>query len=182
MKRKTVFFVVLCILALAGIAWAAAGDSLLRTRYGITSTVAEINYSDGVTSNIQTQLDAKSTSALADTKIFVGSAAGLATAQTMSGDATIANSGAVSLVANGVAQPELDYAVKDIYIDAAASSGTATVESGAIILGAYGIANIDDIGAEMINSVSISGTTLTLVVNGVVAGDSTHYGVAVLNP
>ena len=108
MKRFTgiVVLTVLIALAVAGLAWSAAGDSLLKTRYDITATVAEINkmdgvtattaelnYTDGVTSAIQTQLDALSAgtgTTLADTKILIGNSAGTSTPQslTMTGPVT----------------------------------------------------------------------------------------------
>lgn len=44
------------------------------TNLGITATATELNYSDGVTSNVQTQLDAKATTgkAIAMSMIFGG--------------------------------------------------------------------------------------------------------------
>ena len=44
------------------------------TNLGITATAAELNYSDGVTSNVQTQLDTKATTgkAIAMSMIFGG--------------------------------------------------------------------------------------------------------------
>ena len=44
------------------------------TNLGITATATELNYNDGVTSNVQTQLDAKATTgkAIAMSMIFGG--------------------------------------------------------------------------------------------------------------
>lgn len=104
MKRFTgiVVLTVLIALVVATLVWAAAGDSLLKFRYDIDSTVAELNYSQDLSSNIQDQLDAISGGAattLADTKIFVGQSTGLSAAKTFSltGDVVVsglANSGA----------------------------------------------------------------------------------------
>ena len=87
-----VILMVLMALVVAPFAWGAAGDSLLKTRYditatvaeintldGVTATVAELNFTDGVTSALQTQLDAITAgtgTTLADTKIFIGNSAG----------------------------------------------------------------------------------------------------------
>lgn len=89
--------------------------SLLKNRYGITSTpeeinildgatltVTELNYVDGVTSAIQTQLDAKTTSTLADTKVFIGNSGSLAVAQSLSGLFTITNAGVATMAVNQV--------------------------------------------------------------------------------
>lgn len=67
----------------------------------------ELGYVAGVTSAIQTQLNAKLTNVLADAKIFVGSAGNLAVAQSMSGDATIDNAGALTIAALAVTSGKL---------------------------------------------------------------------------
>lgn len=63
-------------------------------------TPTQLGYVDA-TSSIQTQLDTKMSNALADGKIFVGSAGGVATAQTVSGDITLSNAG-VGAISTGV--------------------------------------------------------------------------------
>ena len=62
-----------------------------------STTVTELGYVHGVTSSIQTQLNAKATSTLASGDIFVGNVSNVATAVAMSGDATLANTGALTL-------------------------------------------------------------------------------------
>ncbi|MCO5251236.1 MAG: hypothetical protein M9949_07420 [Candidatus Kapabacteria bacterium] len=57
----------------------------------------EFQFLNGVTSNIQTQLDAKMTNALTNTNIFVGDASNVATGVAMSGDATISNAGVLTI-------------------------------------------------------------------------------------
>jgi uncharacterized protein YifE (UPF0438 family) len=57
----------------------------------------EFQYLDGATSNIQTQLNAKMTNALTNTNIFVGDASNVATGVAMSGDATISNTGVLTI-------------------------------------------------------------------------------------
>jgi hypothetical protein len=68
-----------------------------------TTTAAELNYVSGVTSSIQTQLGAKLGTALANGNIFVGNGSGVATAVALSGDATLINSGAITLKNTGTA-------------------------------------------------------------------------------
>jgi len=70
-----------------------------------------------------------------------------------------------------------------IDIATSASSGTATVEAGSIIMGApIPWANISDIGVDMANRAWVSGTTLTISTNGTVAGLLIQYKVVVLRP
>jgi hypothetical protein len=66
------------------------------------TTAQEIEYVNGVTSAIQTQLDAKQTTTLADTNILVGNAGNLAAAVAMSADATMANTGALTIANSAV--------------------------------------------------------------------------------
>jgi hypothetical protein len=74
------------------------GDSNMRGRYGTLSTtpIDDLNKLNGISSNVQDQLDAKTTSSLADTKIFIGNSGGTANAQTVSGLATISNAGVLT--------------------------------------------------------------------------------------
>ncbi|MCK5235574.1 MAG: hypothetical protein KAR06_01200 [Deltaproteobacteria bacterium] len=57
---------------------------------------------------------------------------------------------------------DLNYTVNLVNVAASAASTTETVTSGAVILGYYPVANIT---TEIVNSISISSTTLTLVLN-----------------
>jgi len=77
-----------------------ANDVLVN---GVTLSAAELSYVDGVTSALQTQLDAKATSTLANGSIFVGNVSNVATAVTMSGDVTLTNAGAATIGADKVA-------------------------------------------------------------------------------
>lgn len=58
---------------------------------------AEYQRLDGVTSPIQTQLNAKLTSTLSDTKIFIGNGSNLAVEQSVSGDITITDTGVTTI-------------------------------------------------------------------------------------
>ncbi len=90
---------------------------------GITASAIELNYTDGVTSAIQTQLDGKLGTSLTSARIFVGNGSNVATGVAMSGDATLANTGAIT------AQPAL-----------ITGKSSATVASGDLVL----IADIND--------------------------------------
>lgn len=74
----------------------ASGIDAVKLANGSVSNT-EFQYLDGVTSAIQTQLDAKLAKALTDAHIFVGNASNIATDVAMSGEASIANTGAVTL-------------------------------------------------------------------------------------
>lgn len=71
-------------------------NSLMRFRYGITSTPRELNHSDGVTSALQTQLDAivaGTGTTLADTQMFIGQSTGISAPKAISGDSSVTNAG-----------------------------------------------------------------------------------------
>ena len=72
----------------------------------VTPTHTELNYVDGVTSNIQTQLDAITT--LADGKIYVGNGSNVATEVTPSGDVTMSNAGVTAIGAAKVTKTMLN--------------------------------------------------------------------------
>lgn len=77
-----------------------------------SSTVSdtEVGYLDGVTSSIQTQLNSKASSTLANSAIFVGNAASIATAVAMSGDATISNLGLLTITDGAVTNAKVNAA------------------------------------------------------------------------
>lgn len=147
-------------------------NSDLRFRYGITATPRELNYTDGVTSALQTQLDAKSTSTLANTKVFIGSAGGLAVAQSIGTGHSLTAAGALTHIGNTVSSADIlngtitasdmNRTVYVVNVASGVASTTETVTSGALIDGYWPIANIS---SEIVNGISISGTTLTLVLN-----------------
>jgi hypothetical protein len=78
------------------------GDLLFFNRYFTTSRtpIGDIDSLNGISSNVQDQLDAKTSTSLADTKAWVGNSAGLAVAQNISlvNDivGTMDNSGAIN--------------------------------------------------------------------------------------
>jgi hypothetical protein len=79
----------------------ATGVDAIKIADGsVTNT--EFQYLGGVTSDIQTQLDAKLTTTLPSGQIFVGSAGNLAVAQPLSGDATLVASGAITIANSAI--------------------------------------------------------------------------------
>lgn len=79
----------------------SAGGVLIADETGevdvSATTAAELLFVSGVTSAIQTQIDSKLTTSLTDANIFVGDVINIATGVAMSGEATIVNTGAVTL-------------------------------------------------------------------------------------
>ena len=67
-----------------------------------TTTATELGYVNGVTGAIQTQLDAKQSTTLADGKFLVGNGSNVATAVTLTGDVTSTNAGVTAIGANKV--------------------------------------------------------------------------------
>jgi len=68
---------------------------------------AEFQRLDGVTSAIQTQLDGKISTTLADGKILVGNVSNIATAVTAAGDVTISNAGATAITADVIVNADV---------------------------------------------------------------------------
>ena len=67
-----------------------------------TVTNAELQYINTLSSNAQTQLDAKQSTTLASAKLLVGNGSNVATAQTVTGDIAIDNAGATTIQAGAV--------------------------------------------------------------------------------
>jgi hypothetical protein len=115
-----------------------------------------------------------------DAQMFIYNATEAWGPKTISGDITITNAGVASVGANKIGLAEMNVTNVNVPIVASATSGTATVTSGAInIGGAYAFANVD---AEVANITSISGTTLTVTLNAAAAGDSVIFRVSILEP
>ena len=71
-----------------------------------TVSTTELGYLDGVTSNIQTQLDTITT--LADGTIYVGNASNVATEVTPSGDVTMSNAGVTAISAGVIVNADIN--------------------------------------------------------------------------
>ena len=65
-------------------------------------SLTEVAFVKGVTSSIQTQLGGKLTSTLTSANIFVGNGSNVATGVALSGDATISNTGSLTIANNAV--------------------------------------------------------------------------------
>lgn len=153
--------------------------------------------------------DIASTITLADTQLIVGQSTGLGAAKTMTGDVTITNAlvatiganaitsakildnsvssadilngtiAATDIGANAVGSSELNVSTVEVFVAVGAASGTATVTSGATILGFYPFANIND---EVANIVGISSTTLTLTIDANATEVVPVWKVVILEP
>jgi len=95
------------------------------------------------------------------------------TATTVAKDAV----GAEEIKANAVKQSELDYEEVSVTVAAGATSGTATVTEGAIVLGYYPAGNQD----QFVDNISISATTLTLTLAAAATADNI-FKVVLLKP
>jgi len=67
----------------------------------------EFQYISTLTSNAQTQLNAKQSTTLTDGNILVGNGSNVATSVTMSGAATLSNAGVLALAANGITSDKI---------------------------------------------------------------------------
>lgn len=76
---------------------------------------------------------------------------------------------ASEIAAEAVRQSELAYETADVTVSAAATSGTATVTNGSIILGYYPTGNQD----QLVDNISVSGTTLTITLAAAATADNT---------
>jgi len=101
-----------------------------------STTATELGYVHGVTSAIQTQLNAKLSTTLADTNIWIGNGSNVATAQTISGDATLADTGALTLAT--VNSNVGSFTISSITVNAkgliTAASSASTTGSGSVVL------------------------------------------------
>lgn len=75
-----------------------------------TTTATEISYVNGVTSAIQTQLNAKQSSSLTSAHIFVGNVSNVATDVAVSGDVTLTNTGNFQIAAGVIVNADINSA------------------------------------------------------------------------
>ncbi len=113
----------------------AAGIDAAKIGAGIVDNT-EFGYLNGVTSSIQTQLDAKLSSSLASAQIFVGNASNVATAQAVSGDASLNNAGVLTIANNAITTAKLanDSVDKDKIAADVAGAGLAQNVDGSLEL------------------------------------------------
>jgi hypothetical protein len=88
-----------------------------------TTTATEIGYVNGVTSAIQTQLNAKIGTTLTSAQILVGNGSNVATAVAMSGNVAIDNTGATTIQALAVTNAMLAGSIADSKLDTISTAG-----------------------------------------------------------
>lgn len=74
----------------------------------LTASATELNYTYGVTSSIQTQLNARLTTSLTSANIIVGNVSNVATAVAMTGDIGITNGGVTSIQAGVIVNADIN--------------------------------------------------------------------------
>ncbi len=151
-----------------------------------TLTGTTLTYTTGNFTNFTAPLAVATTDLAADSvttaKILNATiaTADIATAAITTGLILNATVGTIDLAARAVTAAKAATTVETITITNGNSSGTATVTSGALIIGFYPWANVTGFG-DIVNKISISSTTMTLTVNGTTSSD-TLYKVVTLEP
>lgn len=123
-----------------------ANRALISDASGIpthsTTTNTELGYVSGVTSAIQTQLNAKQSTTLTDSHILVGNASNVATDVAVSGDLTLANTGAFTIANLAVTNAKIANSTIDLTAKVTGSlpvgnggTGTNTLTANNVILG-----------------------------------------------
>lgn len=115
---------------------------------------SEFQFINSVTSNVQTQLNNKLTSSLTNAHVFVGNGSNIATDVPVSGDATLANTGALTV---NYTQPEIRYINFDFGNDSTGDGSD--VKPWKTVAHMY--ASITDATPTKIYTVYISGVTNT---------------------
>lgn len=213
MKRRKGFvvMVLIAVIALVGMHLTihsgelnaeVPGDSNMRGRYQTESTtpITDLNTLNGVNSNVQDQLDATTSSSLADTKAYIGNSAGLAVAQNISlvNDivGTMDNSGVINgaipastitsamiaianvqssdIQAAAVNSPKLDKYTLDLLVANTATTNTVTGDASDLYTG-YLLTTVGGInGSNLVNDLSYDGLgnyTISMV-NALAGGDA----------
>lgn len=118
-----------------------------------TTTTTELNFVSGVTSAIQTQLNAKQSTVLTSAHLLVGNGSNVATDVAVSGDLTLANTGAFTIANLAVTNAKIANATIDLTAKvtgvlpvANGGSGTATAfTAGSVVFaGASGVYSQDN--------------------------------------
>jgi hypothetical protein len=147
-------------------------------------TATELGYLSGVTSAIQTQLDAKLSESLPEAQIFVGNALDVATPVALSGQATIAANGALTL--------DNDSVIAKLLTGYSAAAGTVTaadsilsaiqkIDGNVQALGVSGLTDNRIIRADGANALQDSPVTLDDAGNLTGVNDLTMSGNLTVN-
>ncbi len=111
-------------LALSKLAATTASRAIVSDGSGVitpaTTTSTEIGYVNGVTSAIQTQLNAKLTSTLADGSVFIGNGSNVATANAVTGDVTISNTGVTAIAGGAIVNADVNASAAIVHTKMAA--------------------------------------------------------------
>lgn len=126
-----------------------------------TVTPTQLEYINSLSSNAQTQLDAKQSTTLADGKILIGNGSNVATAATVSGDVVISNSGVTSISSGVIVNGDVNASAAIDF------SKLATLSSGNLLIGSAG---------GVATSTTLSGA-ITLIADGT----TTYAGTVPLN-
>jgi hypothetical protein len=138
----------------------------------IKEALAEGSIYIGNSSGITSELSVKT-----DGGILIGNGT-TAAVKTLTGDVTMTNAGLTSIGAKkvvtasindaAVTASKLSYEVVPVTVSKNEATGTATVTAGSIILGCYPTSNQD----QFIDSVAVSGTTVTVTLAGPATADN----------
>jgi hypothetical protein len=145
-------------------------------KYGAVAGEADLAVSQGSviigdSNGAGTELDASGSG-----KVLVGNGT-TAASVAVSGDATLASNGAVTLADDSISKAKLDYEVVEVTVSTGQTSGTATVTEDAEILGYYPTGNQD----QFVDNIAVSTTTLTLTLAAAATADNT-YKVTLIKP
>ena len=117
-----------------------------------------IGNSSGVTSELSIKGDAK---------LLIGNGT-TATSVSMSGDATIANTGALTIANDAIDKNKLDYEVVAVTVSSGASTGTGTATADGVIIGILPAGNQD----QFVDNVELTDTTVTVTLAGKATADN----------
>lgn len=112
-----------------------------------TISTTELGYLNGVSSNIQTQLDAITT--LADGKILLGNSSNEATEVTLTGDVTVSNAGVTAIASGAIVNADVNGAAAIAH-----SKMAALTASRAMVTDASGVASASAVTATELGYVS----------------------------
>lgn len=125
-----------------------------------TTTDTELGFVSGVTSSIQTQLNAKQSTTLTNTHLLVGNASNVATDVAASGDLTLANTGAFTLntVNGNVGSFGSSTSIPSFTVNA---KGLVTAASGNVVIAPAGTLSGTTLNSSVVSSSLTSVGTIT---------------------
>jgi hypothetical protein len=148
--------------------WATPSDTTTLTGLGITATAAELNFVDGVTSNVQTQLNGKQATITGAATTITGSNL---TALRVLGSDVSGKVAATSITTSTLAFLDATSSVQTQLNGKAATSHTHTVANITDIASNY----VDLAGNQTITGLKTISTTLTMDVSSGVLSDTIRF-------